>query len=59
MGQGFHVARTEKIIDKVENFVLIDRRTKVSIITNEIGISEMSVCKILDDDLEFNKVSAC
>ena len=51
-------ARTEEIINKVEDLVLTDRRVKVSVISREIGISETSVFKILHEDLGMTKVSA-
>lgn len=51
-------ARTDEIIKKVEDLVLIDRRVKVSVIAREIGISETSVFKILHEDLGMSKVSA-
>ena len=51
-------ARTEDIVGKVENLVLKDRRVKISVIANEVCISEASVLKILHDDLGMKKVSA-
>jgi hypothetical protein len=50
-------ARTNENIKKVELLVLADRRIRVSIIADEIGISEAAVLKILHGDLGTNKVS--
>jgi histone-lysine N-methyltransferase SETMAR len=50
-------ARTNENIKKVELLVLADRRIRVSMIADEIGISEAAVLKILHGDLGTNKVS--
>jgi hypothetical protein len=50
-------ARTNENIKKVELLVLADRRIRISMIADEIGISEAAVLKILHGDLETNKVS--
>ncbi|KAH0811487.1 hypothetical protein GEV33_011304 [Tenebrio molitor] len=49
-------ARTNENIKKVELLVLADRRIRISMIADEIGISEAAVLKILHGDLETNKL---
>lgn len=48
----------EEIIQKVEEFVMTDRRVKVREIANKMGISTERVWKILHEDLGMKKVCA-
>jgi predicted DNA-binding transcriptional regulator len=50
-------ARTNENIKTVEVLVLADRRMKVSMIADKVGISEATVLKNLNEDLGMQKVS--
>jgi predicted DNA-binding transcriptional regulator len=49
--------RTNENIKTVEVLVLADRRMKVSMIADKVGISEATVLKNLNEDLGMQKVS--
>lgn len=51
-------ATAPEVVAKVEEIVLLDRRSKASQLAKECGISESSVLKILHEHLGMTKVSA-
>ena len=48
----------QEMCDKLESAILEDRRTKVSVLAHELGISEGTVIHIIHEKLHMSKVSS-
>ena len=48
-------ASDQEMCDKLESAILEDRRTKVSVLAHELGISEGTVIRIIREKLHMSK----